>query len=463
MVSVRNTIDLLRRGEIVAARKLFEEIAEYNSDSYDARFYSQHVRDILCDWTNREQHIAELKDIFSAQLQGLLPIGNFPLCYLPFSISDFELAKFARQRELQRPTIDRIDLRKTNNKKIKVGILSIDFRSHSAGASLIPIFQSLKSRSIELYGYSFADETQSRKLEVLCATCFDNFKTLTCLTAYKAAVAIANDGIDILVDTTRHIEGSPHDIFKYHPADIQISSWGYGGTTGSSSFEYFLTDRMLTEEKEASAYSEKVIFLESYHPVPKFNESDEKSRRVEIPSKNYSQNLKNLASFNATYKLNPTLMMSWLNMLKAVSGSTLTLLVNNCEARENLRAFARRAGLSPDRLLFLDNNTFVMHINRIKKYSCVLDNPLMGGGGTFNDSMQAGVPVISFAGSCFAERSSKSLANYYYDRNMLSYSFADLQGKTIEEVYDSRLLVTPRQVNDYGLNEVFSSMIENIL
>jgi len=95
-------------------------------------------------------------------------------------------------------------------------------------------------------------------------------RSLGHLTNEMIAKEIYKDKINILVDLMGHVSGGSLEIFKYKPANINITYCSYPATTGLSCMDYKLTDRWLTPDKYYG--SELPLFLNK--GVHTFNMAD---------------------------------------------------------------------------------------------------------------------------------------------------------------------------------------------
>ena len=115
------------------------------------------------------------------------------------------------------------------------------------------------------------------------------------------------------------------------------------------------------------------------------------------------------ACFCNIYKIQPELFRVWMEVLQAVPDSVLWLWCDVEQAKQNLRRFARDAGVDPDRLIFSPGLPKEQHLARVQQADLILDTWRCGGHVTTTDMLWAGVPVLAKRGTHFASRVSQSL------------------------------------------------------
>jgi protein O-GlcNAc transferase len=394
---------------------LIEKSRVDGAEVADAKFYLAHAKDRVCDWAEKENDQAELSTIINKQINNEIPIGLFPLCYYPLELTPSEYKSIAK---LQDARVKRLfdqqykpfpDYFFKDDGRLRIGYVSIDFRSHSGGISLRePITLHNRDR-FHVSGYSFAPRSSKSSVEREYAAAFDRFTYLGDLDICEAARQIHADGIQILIDTSRHILGWPSGLWPFKSAPIQVSAWGYGATTGSPHFDYLFSDQWLSPPEGKEYCCESVICLDNYHPISKPTINPLLAR----DGLGLQQKAIVFANFNNPYKINPELFSVWLRLLQEIDGSVLWLPDGNAKTKANLRETTRLYGVSEERLVFAERVCRERHIARLAAADIVLDNPRLGGGASSVDSLWAGTPVVSYAGSNMDSRNGLSILNAF--------------------------------------------------
>ena len=109
-------------------------------------------------------------------------------------------------------------------------------------------------------------------------------------------------------------------------------------------------------------------------------------------------------NFNQLYKIDPSTMKSWLNILKRVPQSVLWLLRFPAAGEENLLKFAAEHGLEASRIIFSNVAPKEEHVRRGRIADLCLDTPLCNGHTTGMDVLWAGTPVLTLPLETLASR-----------------------------------------------------------
>ncbi|MDH3723186.1 MAG: hypothetical protein OER74_16945 [Desulfobacteraceae bacterium] len=223
-------------------------------------------------------------------------------------------------------------------------------------------------------------------------------------TRHGKTTSILTQGV---VDLKGHTKGGRLSICAFRPAPIQVHYLGFPGTTGADFIDYIITDRTVTPEGHEPYYSEKLVFLPHCYQVNDHEQviSDRIWEKAELhlPEGNFV-----FCSFNQSYKIEPLIFDSWMNILQQIPESVLWLFDGGETIRENLRLEAHSRGINPERLVFAEKYSKAEHLSRLVHAQLALDTRIVNGHTTTSDALWAGVPVITLQGSHFASRVSSA-------------------------------------------------------
>jgi len=145
-------------------------------------------------------------------------------------------------------------------RRLKVGYVSPDFRSHSTQNFMEPLLANHDRTAVEVFAYAtLAREdhvTQRYKSYV------DHWVLTNGMSDEALAERIRADGIDVLVDVAGHSTGNRLGVFARKPAPVSVSWLGFGYTTGLKAIDYFLTD------EPAAPVGSEHLFAETPWRVP---------------------------------------------------------------------------------------------------------------------------------------------------------------------------------------------------
>jgi protein O-GlcNAc transferase len=392
------------------------------------------------------RHLSEMFTRASGQADG--PV---------FSYEDRTLEDLAR------------DDQASDDRKLRIGYMSPDFRGHSVGRAFLELLSAHDRDRFELFGYftsSGSDDVTTQLRQD-----FDVFRELNGLPFLEAARQINDDRIDILVDLAGHTRGSRFEILALKPAPVQAHFLGYGFTTGADYVDWLLTDEITIPEKERPWVVENIVYLPHQSlPASRPVISEKTFSRAEfgLPEDGFV-----FADFNGHYKIDADIFTAWMRILRKAPDAVLWLMDFNTAGTENLKQEARTRGVDPDRLVFASRLPNEEHLARLSLADLALDTYHHAGGVTSTDALWAGLPVLTLLTDKMVDRTGASLMEaaelpeliatsiddymqralkYYDDRPAL----ADLKTRLREKQKSAPLFDTPGMTRD--LESAFKNM-----
>jgi protein O-GlcNAc transferase len=115
------------------------------------------------------------------------------------------------------------------------------------------------------------------------------------------------------------------------------------------------------------------------------------------------------ACFNRPVKLDPHRFDAWMEVLRAVPGSALLLVVPEASSQRRLREHAQTRGVEPKRLVFAAKTPAAQFPDLCRLADLFLDTPHYGAGATGAMALQAGLPLLTCPGESFLSRMGASL------------------------------------------------------
>ena len=276
--------------------------------------------------------------------------------------------------------------------RLRIGYVSPDFRQHPVGTHLLSVLEHHDRTRFEIFCYSSV--AAEDEITTQCRRHADHWKQATNMRDDELARMIQADRIDVLVDCTLHMAGSRLPVFALKPAPVQITYFGYPGTTGLREVDYRISDVHIDPPGNAAHYAEKTLHLADafwrYRSHPQ--------APAVTPPPVHSRGFITLACLNHFAKVSHKTLQLWIEVLSTVPGSRLLLLSDPGSHQDKLRnAFASR-GISPDRIAFATKRPHVEYLRLYNEVDVSLDTFPYNGHTTSLDSIYMGVPVISLAG-----------------------------------------------------------------
>ncbi|WP_043613011.1 glycosyltransferase family 41 protein [Ensifer sp. ZNC0028] len=226
----------------------------------------------------------------------------------------------------------------------------------------------------------------------------------------EAAHVIRQENIDILVDLKGHTLESRVSIFNRAAAPVQVGWLGFPGTTVNVDLDYIIGDPCVLPDSSKAHYYEKYCRLpETYQP----NDPYERARPRAMSRQNVGlpEDAFVFASFNANRKISLQTVNLWVDILRQTPGSLLWVLCDRADARTNLLAKFKSAGIDTKRIVICGKLAYQNHVDRVPLADLGLDTYPYNGHTTTSEQLWAGLPVLSFKGTNFASRVSESLLN----------------------------------------------------
>jgi protein O-GlcNAc transferase len=309
-------------------------------------------------------------------------------------------------------------------RKLRIGFVSGDFRSHSVGFFLMPLFTCYDRQQLEIHCYAQV-ENPDATTDRFRHSASGWYSTMG-RDATTVAERIRADRIDILIDLAGHTANNRLDVFALRPAPVQITWLGYPGTTGSPVIDYRITDAVADPPGESDAwYSERLLRLKNgflcYEPPE------------EAPPVASAPMVRNgyvtFGSFNTLPKLNSQVIAAWATLLRRVAGARLLLKcrqLGDANTCQRLRDRFASLGVSAHRIRLMGKvkNT-KGHLAMYHEVDIGLDPFPYNGTTTTCEALWMGVPVVTLKGDRHSGRVGASILSGLKLQDLIAEDQAD--------------------------------------
>ena len=298
---------------------------------------------------------------------------------------------------------------KSRKRKIKVGYISSDFRTHVVAMNVLPLLANHNHDQFEIFLYSqveFPDE-----ITKLCQEYADHWCSTMQKTDKEVADIIEKDEIDILVVLAGRFDENRPLVTTYRPAPIQVSFHDCA-TSGLKSMDYYFTDSILHPENTVELFTEKLYRLPYYYQYP---------IQEGLPAIGDTPALSNdyitFGSFNKPEKIGDPVIELWANVLSSVPDSKLLLKYFNHYDEESMkdrwiRCF-EKYNIKASRIIFMGSiDDRQSHLALYDLIDISLDPFPFNGATTTFESLSMGVPVVSLLGKHFVDRVAGSIVTH---------------------------------------------------
>jgi protein O-GlcNAc transferase len=291
-------------------------------------------------------------------------------------------------------------------KKLRVGIISPDFRHHSVAYFLKPLLAHLDPAKVEILLYH-CHPKRDAMTDSLRALAKD-WKSLAGLDDTAAAEILRKDAPDILLDLAGHSSMNRLPLFAKKLAPVQLTYLGYPNTTGLPAIGYRLVDPITDPPAETDEMAVEKLLRFSYCAWAW--EAPEGAPEPAMPD---AAAPVAFGSFNNFLKTSDEVLALWAKILDRVPASRLLLkspFFEDSEVQSSAMERIAAAGISPDRvelLGFVDSPAD--HLALYSRIDVALDPFPYNGTTTTCEALWMGVPVVSLVGDHHAARVGLSL------------------------------------------------------
>ncbi|MFD1561662.1 tetratricopeptide repeat protein [Paraburkholderia silviterrae] len=275
-------------------------------------------------------------------------------------------------------------------RRLRIGYVSPDFRNHCQSLFTTPLFGHHNHAAFEIFCYALS--AQRDDVTARLANYADGWRDVCEFDDARLAQQIRDDGIDILVDLTMHMDGARRLLFAQRPAPVQVAWLAYPGTTGSPSIGWRLTDPWIDppdEPRVDDQYTERSLRLPDA-----FWCYDALARGVDgnaLPA--LSAGHITFGCLNNPSKLTDATLSLWSGVLAALPDARLVLMAPPGGAREQLAARLAAHGVEPARVSFVGFQLRADYLRTYHQIDIALDTFPANGHTTSLDAFWMGVPV----------------------------------------------------------------------
>lgn len=411
-----------------------------------------------CDWQNYE----ELRKKLVASINNEDYLFKYAEYYI-FGFSLEEEMKFARKignyyqnQDKKNKALCKFTFKSKMNKKLRVGYLSANVRSHANAYTITNLFPNHDNNNFEIFLYSAGKTDESPVAKELMSSA-PHFVDLHSLTAADAAKKIYKDEIDILVDFTGYNNQFSSTILSFKPAKVQIGFMGHCGTRGADFIDYIFIDQTVVPLEDSKYFYEKLIYL----PDTFFICSD-KIKPQELSRKDFEfpEDKLILTCFNHPQKYEPSSFDAWMKILGQLPNAILLLWMdkNSQVAKQNVLNKAAKYGLK-NQVFFTSVISKEKHLGRLKVLDLFLDSFECTAQSTAIDALSVGLPIVTLYGNNVASRGASSILKALDMPELIAYSVDEYIEKSLHYAKNPEALKSIREkiISNKSTKPLFNS------
>ena len=289
------------------------------------------------------------------------------------------------------------------DRPLRIGYVSADFREHPVGRFILPLLGHHDRQQFQIYCYS--DVRRETEVTQTIKQYASVWRNTAGLPHEKLAELVVADQIDILVETSMHLEDNRMLALAHKPAPVQVTYLAYCSTTGSQAIDYRFTDPYLDpSDADQQFYSEQSVRLRTYWCYVEL---------LGAPPVGPLPSLKNgyttFGCLNSFSKASKPARQAWLEILRRLPNSRLILHAHSGSHRESiLKEFAEH-GIDATRIEFVGFQPIHDYLSTYNRIDIALDPFPYPGGTTTCDALWMGVPLITLAGATAISRGGASV------------------------------------------------------
>ena len=315
-------------------------------------------------------------------------------------------------------------------RRLRIGYVSPDFRSHSVAYFMAPLLKEHDRRAVEIFCY--AEVARPDMVTAQLHGLADHWLVTVGLSDDELAERLRADGIDILVDLAGHTAKNRLGVFARKPAPVQVTWLGYPNTTGLEAIDYRLVDAVTDPIGEADAWaSETLIRLEGgFLCYGGLQGAPEPAVPPCLETGTVT-----FGSFNNPTKVSASTFDAWARLLARLPHARLLLKGKQFADAATRALFLAKLG---DRGVAVERVALVAwqpsstaHLALYDRVDVALDPFPYNGTTTTCEALSMGVPVVTLRGDRHAGRVGASLLS--------QVGLTDLIANSVEEYIDIAL------------------------
>jgi predicted O-linked N-acetylglucosamine transferase (SPINDLY family) len=300
---------------------------------------------------------------------------------------------------------------------------------HAVGLLTVELLELHDRERFEVWAFSWSRE-DGTPLRARIRKAIDHYVPLAGVDDATAAKAIADAGIDILIDLQGLTNGARPAILGHRAAPVQVSYLGFPGTCGIPGLDWVIADRFVMPAELQPFSTEKPIYLPNCYQV-----SDRQREVGAMPTRaqyHLPEDAFVFCSFNNNFKFTEDVFRSWMRILKQVDRSVLWLLADNEWAKDNMLREADAHGVARERLIFAPRVAPPDYLARFQLADLMLDTFPYNAGTTASDALWMGLPIVTLSGRTYISRMAGSLLTNVGLPDLVTFTLADYERLAVQ-------------------------------
>lgn len=293
--------------------------------------------------------------------------------------------------------------------RLRVGLVSGDFKQHPVGYFLESTLDALTGMPLDLIAFNTEPNAPDALGERIRGKT-QGWHDIEHRTPLESAELVRSCGIHILIDLSGHTAHNALGVFALKPAPVQISWLGYWASTGLPEIDYFLTDPVSSPAGDENQFTETLWRLP--HTRFCFSAPMSEPAMPVMPPPSLNNGFITFGCFQRLNKLNEETLGIWARVLTAIPNARLLLKGRGFDSERSanqLRKRLLRYAISPERILLEGSSLREDYLRSYNRVDVMLDTYPFPGGTTTCEALWMGVPTLTLTGSSLITRQGASL------------------------------------------------------
>lgn len=286
--------------------------------------------------------------------------------------------------------------RPTEERRLRVGYLSSDLYNHPMGYLMQGVIPNHDLSSFEIFVLSPFGERDGLTAEL--KRYVDHWVVIDPANRELSVKLIHSLRLDVLVELSGHTGDNWLDLCTRRLAPLQLTWGGYPSSTGLTTIDYLIADRVSLPDDEALFYSEKPLRLHKGYAC--FIPPEEAPAPASLPATN--SEIITFGCFFTVHKLSSSTVALWSGLLRAIPNARLFLKARAFDdeaVRNNCLEKFMSQGISAERLILAGGSPRIEMLDDYRHVDIALDPLPYQGGVTILEAAWMGVPTLLLRGS----------------------------------------------------------------
>ena len=410
-------LGLFENKEFLESLNICKDLVDHDGYKHKANELQIRIQQIICDWSRYKE---------TQRLLESNQITVHPFLHISHVMNEEKNYINAKKWSAQTYNDEQSNKITHSSKTIKLGFLCGEIRNHPTFNLIKNFFRHIDKDIFSMYIFSYDHDVYEKKY---IENDFEEFIDITNLNSFEAKENIKKYNLDILIDLTTIISHNRIDIIDRDVAKKIIAYLAFPGTTGNVVYDYILTDKVVTPEIQQKYYEETFLYLPTTYQI------NNGEINIDINNMRQDNNLPKdkiiLGCLNQSFKLDPLLFNTWIEILESNRNTCLWILDEGEEMKRNIVNFVNNR-IETNRIIFAEKLSYKEHLMRIQHIDLALDTRIYNGHTTTIEMLQAGVPVITLKGNHFASRVSASILNAFGMSELIATSMNEYKERIID-------------------------------